>query len=340
MEMHPLLVPHIVGLDPEIQTESLINGWIPSHKSHFGRFGTFLGEHNVTQISEIDRYRFREDGLEIDDSGHTEKIRQIMIGKGLDSYIDIPLAHRVIITGYDRKIVKFESIDENIPITRVPRHTGQSFQAMQLRKGLEVFKGIKLHWLSHRMIDHIGKDAFLDLGFESLIGRKGALGGVGSDFSIPQASMFAIPTDLGFPMLKVPQGYISNEKIKLDGEYPESILHALPGQSLKKVIDSEIFEGLIVTEAFIEEKSTIILFKSPEDEVTQSKDKTFADIFPDMIEEKLHEARKREENLIPASLAAYNEKLVELDNDRTTNPENHLLYVHLHRSDSGAFRKF
>jgi len=340
MEMHPLLVPHVVCLDPEIKTEALVNGWLPSHKSHFGMFGTILGEDNVTRISEIDRHYFKENGLEVDLTGHTDKIKQIMIGKGVDNYVDIPLAHRSIITGYDGKIVRFEAIDECIPISRIPRHTQQSFQAMQIRKGLEVFKDTKLHWLSHRMIKHVGEDAFLDLGFESLTGRKGTLGGVGCDFNIPQASMFAMPTDLGFPMLKVPQGHISNEKIRLDGEYPESILHGLPGQSLRRVIDSDIFEGLIVTEAFIEDKNTTILFESPENEVAQSKDKTFAEIFPDMFEEKLHEARKREEKLTPSSLAAYNEKLVELDHDRTTNPENHLLYVHLHRSDSGAFRKF
>lgn len=340
MEMHPLLVPHVVGLDPEIKTESLLDGWIPSHKSHFGKFGTILGEDNVTQISEIDRYRFRKDGLEIDDSGHTDKIKQIMIGKGLDNYIEIPLAHRNIITGYDRKIVKFESMDESIPITRIPRHTEKSFQAMQVRKGLEVFKSTKLHWLSHRMIEHIGKDAFLDLGFESLIGSKGALGGVGSDFSIPQASMFVMPTDQSFPMIKFHKGILSNGKIKLDGEYPESILHALPGQSMRRVIDSDIFEGVIITKAFAKDHGTHILFEPLEDEISRSNSQTFAEIFPDLIGQKLYEAIKREENLTPAKLAAYNEKLIELDNDRTTNPENHLLYVHLHRSDSGAYRKF
>ena len=335
MKIHPLLVPHLVELDPKILNEILAPRSISAKSSYWGRIGTQIDQDNDMLLPQ----RIGEESFMLE--GHLlhltrqypERLKEHLIGKGLDLFADLPLAHRHIVTGFSERAVEYQSLDPAIEIDELPRHTPESFLLRSKRRGMEVFAQVKLHWLSLRLLDAVPEHRWHELPFGEVDEHDGGLGIEGELLEDQRILSSVVPTDGTAPTILFKGARIIAGAIDLPNDLPASVFQSLPGNDTSRVLEHPLLAGTKILR--IDEGSAVkrAIIASP------GRTRTLLQDRKEKIERELQRARELENASLPNDVRKWDLYLQEKDSERNTTPARHVLSCHMHMTREGKTRK-
>lgn len=335
MKIHPLLVPHLVELDPEVLSEILSPRSIAAKSSYWGRIGTNIDQNNDILLPQ----RIGEESFMLE--GHLlhltrqypERLKEHLIGKGLDLFADLPLAHRHIVTGFSERGIEYQSLDPAMELDELPRHTPESFLLRSKRRGMEVFAQVKLHWLSLRLLDAVPEHRWHELPFDEIDDHDGGLGIEGDHLEDQRILSSVIPTDGTAPTILFKGARIMTGAIDLPRDIPNALLQSLPGNDTVRILDHPLLAGTKVLRVEDGKGIRRAIIRSP------GRTRTLALDRKQKIKTEIERARSQENDALPDCVKEWDLYLQEKESERNTTAARHVLSCHMHMTREGKTRK-
>lgn len=332
MLVHPLLQPHFIDLDPDHrEVIHLTNDPI---RTYWGKVSYHVNDRKTLMPLSIGDALFSWDDLAWEGSLPTQ-LKKHLKGEGLHLFANIPFANTAKITGFNKTKIQFENTEPFRSLDDLPRHTRASYNARSNRRGLETLARIPLHWLSLRIIERsfdklIQNNAFAlfdsnsnDLEGSGEILGDGTIESFAIEFNRPPTIIFSNPTKLLY----------LNGMLRIGYEVPHAMTETGPVPA-ENLFDHPLFEKTMARIHNDENHNGIIEFS------LDQEPQALADFRPDLLAEKLEEARLLEDRLLPDEIREWDAYLTHKDTERTTEPSEHVLTCHLHRSRFGQRRDY
>lgn len=282
---------------------------------------------------------FSEGKLYISDRMPTKKMQDILLGKSIDVFAEIPLGHRTKITGFNAQrssyTVSYECLDPYVDGDDLPRHTIESIEARRRRMAFEAFFSIKLHWMTREILNKLTIDQLLKIDLDNYLSRDSMIildtDNYLEEDVLTRATFFsageAPELDFG-ENVKVKSG-----AVVIPDRYPETLAHSLPGQSARKVIDHWMFENSKVNKVKLNKTTTRITFSAP------SQTRSYAEDEPDKVSEILARLRRAEKRKAPKSVKNWEARIQEMEKDRNCDVTDRFEYAHLFFKENGDKRR-
>lgn len=339
--VHLLLMPHVAEMDPIQKLNKIKTGWLPHQPSYWGNFGITTSETGLIHFAVVGEFssghHFEEKAgrLCLNNSlrGISKKHEDFLIGRGLDLILDIPLAHKFPITQITRELIYFDSPYIGWDETVIPRHTSESFTWRKRRRGLEIFMNLPLNQFNYDVLRQISFEDMRTVEFGSVNDPKSSLYIPGDMAGFSKGSSVSIGTTRNETFIVMDGNTIVNNKITIQGEYPESYVASLPGKRASVIIDNEAFKNAEITSARRDGKTLIIsLDRDPYIPLGLVKD-----LFPD-LDMIVGEARENEKKHLPEIMKEWDAFLESTDDERTVDPAEKVLSTHLYKTLDGGIR--